>query len=105
MLILKNLGSDIMIDLLHRKLHLNKLASRFLFWTFLLVFFTGVLFITCFITIDRHQLFKDAKEQLDISLQNQQLLIEHWATDRLDEDRKSTRLNSSHVAMSYAVFC
>src|SRR5690625_2480885 len=23
----------------------------------------------------------------------------------LDEDRKSTRLNSSHVAMSYAVFC
>src|SRR5690625_6683168 len=24
---------------------------------------------------------------------------------RLDEDRKSTRLNSSHVAISYAVFC
>src|SRR5690625_5404488 len=23
----------------------------------------------------------------------------------LDEDRKSTRLNSSHVAISYAVFC
>src|SRR5690625_6479517 len=24
---------------------------------------------------------------------------------RVDEDRKSTRLNSSHVAISYAVFC
>src|SRR5690625_1395498 len=25
--------------------------------------------------------------------------------DELDRDRKSTRLNSSHVAISYAVFC
>src|SRR5690625_4500836 len=25
--------------------------------------------------------------------------------DKLDLDRKSTRLNSSHVAISYAVFC
>src|SRR5207249_7938034 len=25
--------------------------------------------------------------------------------DRLDADRKSTRLNSSHVSISYAVFC
>src|SRR5437868_9939759 len=24
---------------------------------------------------------------------------------RIDEDRKSTRLNSSHVSISYAVFC
>src|SRR5215510_14896907 len=28
-----------------------------------------------------------------------------WAYSRLAEDRKSTRLNSSHVAISYAVFC
>src|SRR5690606_39686762 len=26
-------------------------------------------------------------------------------TSRMDEDRKSTRLNSSHVKISYAVFC
>src|SRR5690625_4408360 len=97
MLILKNLGSDIMIDLLHRKLHLNKLASRFLFWTFLLVFFTGVLFITCFITIDRHQLFKDAKDQLDIILQNQQLLIELWSTDCLDEVQLLANNTTSHT--------
>jgi len=93
----QQLGSDIMIDLLHRKLHLNKLASRFLFWSFLLVFFTGVLFIACFIIIDRHQLFEDAKEQLDISLQNQQLLIEHWATDRLDEVRLLAHHTTSHI--------
>src|SRR5690625_6263377 len=28
---------------------------------------------------------------------------DHRSTD--DQDRKSTRLNSSHVAISYAVFC
>src|SRR5699024_12550035 len=27
------------------------------------------------------------------------------AEDDVDEDRKSTRLNSSHVSISYAVFC
>src|SRR5690625_6721707 len=28
-----------------------------------------------------------------------------YLADQLDKDRKSTRLNSSHVAISYAVFC
>src|SRR5437870_11441879 len=28
-----------------------------------------------------------------------------YAGERLKKDRKSTRLNSSHVAISYAVFC
>src|SRR5699024_12273423 len=30
---------------------------------------------------------------------------EHRRTERRYEDRKSTRLNSSHVSISYAVFC
>src|SRR5690349_23074904 len=30
---------------------------------------------------------------------------ENEAQKRLNEDRKSTRLNSSHVEISYAVFC
>src|SRR5690625_7127673 len=30
---------------------------------------------------------------------------DHLQHGRLDLDRKSTRLNSSHVAISYAVFC
>src|SRR5436305_6779693 len=30
---------------------------------------------------------------------------ERWTRDRIAEDRKSTRLNSSHVRISYAVFC
>src|SRR6202044_651941 len=29
----------------------------------------------------------------------------HWFGRRVRADRKSTRLNSSHVAISYAVFC
>src|SRR5690348_18121349 len=29
----------------------------------------------------------------------------HWAHAVSDEDRKSTRLNSSHPSISYAVFC
>src|SRR5437870_8663855 len=33
------------------------------------------------------------------------LLHGHQRTDRNFRDRKSTRLNSSHVAISYAVFC
>src|SRR5690625_6612662 len=42
---------------------------------------------------------EDAAQSLDQSL---------FATDRIGitvADRKSTRLNSSHVAISYAVFC
>src|SRR5437870_12317034 len=32
--------------------------------------------------------------------------FDRWLVDgAVDEDRKSTRLNSSHVAISYAVFC
>src|SRR5690625_7128838 len=31
--------------------------------------------------------------------------VVNWAEDILLTDRKSTRLNSSHVAISYAVFC
>src|SRR5690625_5679671 len=33
------------------------------------------------------------------------LIMAHFALNAADQDRKSTRLNSSHVAISYAVFC
>src|SRR5256885_9872251 len=39
----------------------------------------------------------------DIAPQAQQLL--KTLNDRAGEDRKSTRLNSSHLVISYAVFC
>src|SRR5690625_7921009 len=32
-------------------------------------------------------------------------LYSMWRGERFVQDRKSTRLNSSHVAISYAVFC
>src|SRR5690625_6083660 len=31
--------------------------------------------------------------------------LKKWIKETLNKDRKSTRLNSSHVAISYAVFC
>src|SRR5207253_4010082 len=34
-----------------------------------------------------------------------QLPLHVWLPDAMEGDRKSTRLNSSHVAISYAVFC
>src|SRR5690625_290780 len=39
---------------------------------------------------------------------NNKILVGHWQDETLKDDiadRKSTRLNSSHVAISYAVFC
>src|SRR5690625_5960355 len=36
---------------------------------------------------------------------NPRLEIEGIVLSMYDQDRKSTRLNSSHVAISYAVFC
>src|SRR5207253_10595683 len=41
----------------------------------------------------------DKKGSLDVWLKDK------YATRFPSEDRKSTRLNSSHVAISYAVFC
>src|SRR5690606_41823955 len=44
----------------------------------------------------------DVKEEVVESLNNGKIHIEEPG---LQEDRKSTRLNSSHVKISYAVFC
>src|SRR5690625_6385654 len=40
-----------------------------------------------------------------VSLTYKWCMIVFGYADALDRDRKSTRLNSSHVAISYAVFC
>src|SRR5207244_13223042 len=52
----------------------------------------------------------DGPTGLDAAKQNE--LIENWITRHVDaiavaveKDRKSTRLNSSHQIISYAVFC
>src|SRR5699024_11353266 len=49
----------------------------------------------------------DAGDELEghlpvVDVEGSELLVENV---RLDPDRKSTRLNSSHVSISYAVFC
>src|SRR5699024_11931054 len=46
-------------------------------------------------------------DQLKIVISDgSEILLQHPAVFRVaDKDRKSTRLNSSHVSISYAVFC
>src|SRR5690625_4612310 len=47
----------------------------------------------------------DAERQLaSLDLQSEQVM-ERLSPEARSEERKSTRLNSSHVAISYAVFC
>src|SRR5690625_3785738 len=41
----------------------------------------------------------------DVALLVVELLDDQTLTEHVPGDRKSTRLNSSHVAISYAVFC
>src|SRR5690625_7730878 len=49
---------------------------------------------------------RSAREQLQMEAAWLQAQIQpHFLFNTLNADRKSTRLNSSHVAMSYAVFC
>src|SRR5207253_5666396 len=44
-------------------------------------------------------------QQLRHALEAQQQQIQKLSDELNSRDRKSTRLNSSHVAISYAVFC
>src|SRR5690625_6762262 len=46
---------------------------------------------------------QDAEGIIGLELEVDQELLDH--APKLKIDRKSTRLNSSHVAISYAVFC
>src|SRR5690625_2637779 len=45
------------------------------------------------------------REKVGFLFQNFALIDNKTVKDNLEIDRKSTRLNSSHVAISYAVFC
>src|SRR5690606_38693375 len=55
--------------------------------------------------------YEKTKQAIETSLQNLgtdyiDLMLIHWpAKTSQEKDRKSTRLNSSHVKISYAVFC
>src|SRR5699024_3198596 len=43
-------------------------------------------------------------KDLDL-LKNNDKILDFYPTHTIDADRKSTRLNSSHVSIAYAVFC
>src|SRR5256885_9734159 len=44
-------------------------------------------------------------KQMTVHFDSKKLLITVKNAGRLEQDRKSTRLNSSHLVISYAVFC
>src|SRR5207253_9696935 len=52
---------------------------------------------------DGNEAIKKAMKDKKISEDDEKRSLEE--IQKLTEDRKSTRLNSSHVAISYAVFC
>src|SRR5690625_6746460 len=53
------------------------------------------------------QLEQTSEQTIGLNMERvrQLALAGQQITAQLDQDRKSTRLNSSHVAISYAVFC
>src|SRR5690625_6693375 len=58
-------------------------------------------------SLEKYELFGSSKIIID-NLLRELKLFPYLNSDELslaDADRKSTRLNSSHVAISYAVFC
>src|SRR5256885_17006510 len=59
-------------------------------------------YTTLFRSITNHIL--DHNYQL-VDLDGKRTLWGFWGADQIWEDRKSTRLNSSHLVISYAVFC
>src|SRR5436190_15700155 len=56
---------------------------------------------------DRRGLDRIGSRTADLSVSGASRLADRvrGRGDRLDQDRKSTRLNSSHTVISYAVFC
>src|SRR5690606_42142241 len=44
-------------------------------------------------------------DPFEVPISEKTALLADWSAGMLGRDRKSTRLNSSHVKISYAVFC
>src|SRR5690625_4104481 len=76
-----------MIHFIHKLFKLESISSRFFFWLFMLIVFTSCLYLIIFLTIDKNERLHDAKEKLNHELLNQQIIIENWASERLEETR------------------
>src|SRR5438034_7234027 len=55
--------------------------------------------------VERDATLKIAKIERELSDYEKQIYRYQLLKDRVVRDRKSTRLNSSHTVISYAVFC
>src|SRR3989442_11929775 len=63
------------------------------------------LFRSEFDSSELHQFRQNFRIESDITITGSENFPGEMLTPRNDRDRKSTRLNSSHVRISYAVFC
>src|SRR5690554_7620371 len=70
------------------------------------VLFSSSILLFGILPIDRHTFFfQSIDRQRGFAEASSSLTNKLWHHRREIEDRKSTRLNSSHVRISYAVFC
>src|SRR6478736_8670494 len=69
-------------------------------YVFIFVFFFNDTATTEIYTLSLHDALP-----ISLGLRGESGSNEHWTYRELQRDRKSTRLNSSHSQISYAVFC
>lgn len=76
-----------MIHFLHKIFGLKSITSRFFFWVIVFVFLTSSLYLCLFITIDKNKRIEEAKMNLNYITLNQQMIIENWSNDRMEDIR------------------
>src|SRR2546426_11577923 len=86
--------------------HYFYLYSRFFFFFFLMIRRPPRSTLFPYTTLFRSILYRKSDRPLDLDDCRWRSRGGGWAgVDDRQEDRKSTRLNSSHLVISYAVFC
>src|SRR5437773_6732730 len=69
------------------------------------VFFFTTTAPTEIYTLSLHDALPISRQRLHVPFVRAVVRVEHDGGDDARRDRKSTRLNSSHITISYAVFC
>src|SRR5690606_41830779 len=83
--------------------HKDMRRPEFAFWTFLLM--AGLAGLTTLTNVSQTYSASSSNSEIYRQLDLFGDVLERVRQDYVEKDRKSTRLNSSHVKISYAVFC
>src|SRR5437773_7400380 len=84
---------------------LSTYCSSHLLPSFFLLFFFNDPATTEIYTLSLHDALPILRPRFLCALFSQDTLIQYYCRALARADRKSTRLNSSHITISYAVFC